>query len=285
MTKKQTKDPYLLDSQEYTEYENKKLKNTGSGVFCPKRNFKQPCKVCDIVQKLFNTGSKSNEDIARQKMAKCNFYLNVVFPEKQNEVKLLEIGKKAGSQIIEGIKQKGWKDIAHPAAGKGRLMQITKSKDGEFNQYTATPDLEKADWDVSKEVLDSRYNLNNIVDILKEGEVEIFKISSIKQDDTLSFRILPPVSNGEDKGYIMAVVWRHWGGVTQAEVEGDADIDLSMPDLDTEKSTLFEPEQEESSEKKGKPDCFGLNSCYEEGHPDCVSCSSYKECAREIMKQ
>ena len=99
------KDPYLIDPQDYVEYENKKLKNQNLGVFCPKRNFKEPCKVCDIVQKLFNTGREEDEEIARQKMAKCNFYLNVVFPEDPAKVQLLEIGKKAGSQIIEGIKQ------------------------------------------------------------------------------------------------------------------------------------------------------------------------------------
>ena len=216
-------------------------------------------------------------------MAKCNFYLNVVFPEDPAKVQLLEIGKKAGSQIIEGIKQKGWKDIAHPGANKGRLMQITKSKDGDYNQYTATPDLEKADWSVPKEAIDARYDLNNVIDVLKSGEVEIFKISSIKQDETLSFRILPPVPSDEGKSYIMAIVWRHWGGVTEDEILGNVDIDLTLPSAKEDSvESMLDFGTEEVKDKK--PDCFGLDSCFEEGHPDCISCSEYKACRREVAK-
>ena len=287
-------DPYMLDpTEDGTKFENQHMKVGSGGVFCPKRNFKSPCAVCDVVQRLFNSGRESDKDIARQKMAKCNFYLNVVFPSEPDKLHLMEIGKKAGNQILEGISKKGWKDIAHPKAGGGREMQASKSKDGAYNTYTITPSLEKADWDIPQSVIDSMYDLRNIIDILKAGEAEIFKISSMAMDETINFRICPRMIYDDGAGNVMSVVWRHWGGVTQAEVEGIDEINLDIPDFNGESETTESKESAmpwKNEDDTGNPveakrsECFGDADCFEEGHADCTSCDDYKDCKRTIKR-
>jgi len=299
-----TKDEYMLDPKEHGKL-GAETKGTSQGVICPKYNVSigKPCAVCDKVRQLWgvfdNTGDERYKKAAKDMSATCAYFLNVVFPNNPDQVVLLEIGKKAGDQIIEGIKLKGWIDIAHPKAGVGREMLVTKSSDGGYNVYSVSPDLQNADWDVPKKALDSRHNLSNIINILTGEGVETFRVSSLKMDESLRFRILPPVTKNGEKGRALAAVWRHWRN-TVAEVNGE--VPVVVYGLDDNEQTseggedLLPWEEEKTPEtsvqdtrseenKSEHPPCFAMDVAYDPENEECKTCDSFKKCGRAVLKK
>jgi len=292
-------DPYLLDPNEMGKL-RKENEGTSLGIICPKRNksIGGICAVCDKVAYLFGTGDAEDKEIALNKMAKVNFYMNIVFPHNPDKSTVLEVGKKVGNQIIKKIEEGKWLDIAHPKADIGREMEISKSKgDMGYNVYTASPVLEKANWDIPDEVLKSLPNLDEIINLLPtlgEEDGSLFKISSIKLDETLTFRICPPAHGARPR--IMNAVWRHWGGVTQDEIEGKVEMNLNLPEPksdDKEKTDTPAPWEsdtpapQETTEPRNvtQPHCFGQEAFFEMDDPECRDkCDFYKSCGRSISK-
>jgi hypothetical protein len=115
-------------------------------------------------------------------------------------------------------------DIAHPKANYGRELKITKSKgDGNYPAYSIDPILEKADWDISDEILNNLPNLDqgNVIDIIMNDTEEILKASSLKTDETLTIRVCPPWKEARERGEkrVLTPLFRHWGGVTKDDIE------------------------------------------------------------------
>ena len=298
---------YDINPSEVNKFQ-KENKSVTEGVLCPKRNRSiegNKCAVCERVQKLFSTGDPRDKEIALDKMAKCTYYVNAVLPENPNELVIVEIPKKAGDAIIEGMKIKGWNDIANPYAGKGRLMVFTKTKGSlGFNQYSADPALKNEDWDVPEEVLS---NIPNIVDD-PIGSVEkaiidgnLFKVSSIKLDESVKIRILPWSSDASIKTPI-GIIFRHWG-VTQDEVDGVVEMDLTTmkekfdKKKENEESGLMEnkldisrpetkkEETSEPSEKSKAPSCFGIADFFDPQDKACYEkCKVFEICKSKVIE-
>ena len=297
-------DPFLLDVEEHSKV---KLENKGggSGVICPKRNasINKPCRVCDTVRKLFNSKMPEKIELSYDKMTKTKNYLVYVTHDNPSEPRILEVGKKAGNDIIDGI-EKGWVDIAHPMAGKGREIQITKKHDGMHNVYQVSPCLDKADWDVPQEALDAIIDLDDIIEYVKNGDPRIDKVSNLNMNQTLTLRILPPWNRESGNRRIITSVWRHWGGVTEEEVEGIIEMDTStasdftnpqpsdsmppfLPDspdildtgpVDTQLGSSSAPPS------SGYKPCFGKSDWFSMEDDECKACSSLSECKSEIKK-
>jgi hypothetical protein len=293
------KDPFMLDPNDVKDVKSG-LKNSSAGVICPKLNkqISTRCAVCDSLQPLWQyPKGHAKREIAVQKKAKVNFYMNVVFPEDPNKSYILEVGKQAGNAIIAGIEKKGWTDIIHPKANMGRELQITKGSADGYNQYSVTPVLNKADWDIPKKVLDNLPNLDNTLEMVKNNELndDNFKrVSDIKMDETLTFRMCPPAQDAVMFRFI-AYVWRHWGGVTQAEVDGEEAVNLNMPDIDensdsdTPQEELWENNKEATEEPPLQPPaedmnqrepCFGKNEFFDATDDDCQECKDFKACKK-----
>jgi len=288
-----------------------------SGIICPKRNksIGGKCKVCDYIQtqiysKKFDKEHKAMK-WARDKKAKLSWFANVVLPENPDKAILLELGDKAGNQIISGIENKGWRDIVHPHAGVGRELLCTKSKESgdPWPTYTISPVLDKADWEIPEEVWKNVLNLRDILDILANedlNEDNYMHVRSLKEGETLKFRLCPPreVNAGEKKCFI-APVFRHWG-VSEDHITGEDSLDWRDSDSDpadgeskTKESekldmSFLEPanekkEVEEKSkpkEKAEKPNCFGDSRFFEEDDADmCMKCAYFKSCAKEVSKK
>ena len=292
MTKK---DPYMIDVEAMNKLKNE-MSMKSSGLICPKRNLSinSTCKVCEYIQSQIYAKQYPKDHPTRKwaakKGAKAAFFLNVVFPENKEKVMILELGSKAGNQIFEGVNKKGWTDIAHPKAGMGREMMVTKGEDGGFNTYSVSPDLNKADWEVKKSVLASRYNLSEIIKMIQNDELtddNHFKVSSIKLGETLKFRILPPWENGAENRNIMSVVWRHWG-VSQDQIDGKEginweDIEITaQPSVDTVSDTPVVTESKPSTTEK-PPRCFGNSTYFDATDPDCFKdCAFFDKCSQKI---
>lgn len=290
-------DPYLLDKNEQRKFQEE-TKGKGSGVLCPKKNLviAKKCNVCDQVAVLFNSGNKEDREIAFLKMAKPNFYLSVVTKANPDQPFLLELGKKAGNAILDGVYQKNWVDITHPMAGKGREMMISRSKGSMgFNEYNPSPMLDKADWQIPESVINNLPNLEkDIIEILREGKIPVKKISDLTKDETstFTFRICPPWDIQSGNRRFMGVVWRHYGGVTQAEVDGTAKIDLSTTgkvEKEVEGGDELAPpwEKETASEpaKVERQKCFGQSAFFDMEDDTCKTCSDFKQCGKAVMKK
>ncbi len=298
------RDPYMLSSEE-AKKQAREQELVSNGIICPKRNLSigGRCYVCDALAKIFQTTTKGSPKwkLAAKKAAKAAYFLNVVFPENPEKVVLLQIGKDAGNVIIHNNEKDKWLDIAHPKAGKGREMEITKTIGGDnYPKYSISPMLEHADWDIPEEVLNNLYNLDeeNLIKIIQEGTVDIYKVSKMKADETMSFRICPPWRNGKlgDKNRrIMTAVFRHWGGVTQEEVDGKEMLDLSVPEeieesglVTSDEPNVIEDKEFSMPELQEKPKtrrrCFGKEDLYDSEDQMCIECPDRKECVSEIKR-
>jgi len=296
------KDPYEIQAKDIEGLEKTAKSSFGGGVFCPKRNpsLEGDCYVCKAVSQLFN-GSESDKEKARRIMAKCTWYANAVFPDNPNKVILLEMGKKAGDDILYGIKKKdGWNSILNPKQNKGRELKITKYRgEGGRNAYSVELALDRADYDIPKETIDNMYNLDNIIELI--GTEEIFRVNSnLRMDESLTFRLLPPWDS--EKKWPLMFVYRHWG-VTEEEVRGEKPIDIlndapvEMGSVDTSKESApwenDSPKEENVKEEVTKPEkkaaktppCFGKPVVFEAESEECLNCPFYKKCAKAVASK
>ena len=296
------KDPYMINQDDGNEIA-KGMKVSVGGKLCPKLNkdilgVEKPCKVCDAIRPLWGypKGSKERE-IANNKKAKVNFYFAICFKDQPNKAFILETGKNAGNDLIDAFKKGSWLDVAHPKAGLGRDLTITKEvKDG-YNNYKLFPVLDKADWSVPDDVLKNIPNLDKIVDWVQDGSLSTmdtyYNVSKMKVGETITFRLLP--SNPEAKVFTkrMAYLWRHWG-VTEAEINGDVPLNMSLSDEAPSAPAPQSAPWEESVAKAGKeaaasPEvtepCFGNPNCFNETDDDCKKCRLFKKCMKVITSK
>ena len=285
------RDPWMLDASESKKIQQEVKGVGGGGIFCPKRNLsiKGTCHACNTVAKLFSSGLPEDREVAIEKMAKATFYMNAVIPSiDPNKSIILEMGKKAGNTILEGINLQGWVDIAHPIEGKGRELRALKHKgDMGFNAYTVSPILEKATWSIKEDILKTLPNLDNIIDILKTGSHEIYKISELEMNQSLIFRLCPPWENGAGNKRVMVVAWRHFGGITQEEVDGLIAVDTSKAAKATDapavaQTTLLDPTTPKPAPSTARTECFGMEAVYEVDSHICTACKDFVACTAAI---
>lgn len=311
MSKKNEVDPFVITDDEIKDAQSA-VSFGSSGKICPKRNksIDKPCKVCDYIQTQIYAMKYGENHPARKwakdKRAKLTWFLNVVLPENPDKAIFLEVGEKAGNQIISGMKEDGWTDIVHPHKGKGRELKISKKKaKGEnWPTYTVNAVLKKADWEVPEEVWKSVPDLRNMIEILETTEMteeNYMHIKSLKNGGSLVFRMLPPaeVEVGEKK-CVIAPVFRHWG-VTDGQISGedslnwdtgkkdasekvDAASDDGDLDLDFQKEeTLKEAPKEEKSNREPPP-CYEQVEFFDKtDEKNCVPCPWFKPCGKSVM--
>jgi len=307
VAKKTVVDPYMIDVKAMNQLKNN-MTMSSSGLICPKRNksIGETCKTCDYIGSQIWAKQYPEKHPARdwayEKGAKASFFMNVVFPDNQEKSMIFEIGSKAGNQIFDGVNTLGWTDITHPKKGMGREMVMTKGKNAKgFNTYTVSPNLQVADWDVKKAVLAGRCNLTNLINMMQNNELNDsnhIKASSMKDGETLRFRILHKWE--DDAGTntdFMAVIWRHWG-VTQDQIDGKEglnwqDVELKVEESEqqeavqsTQDSTpVPEPDKVEKPSKTDEPRCFGNASYYDAEDEDCnKDCPHFEKCTAIINK-
>ena len=297
-------DMYMINPDEVKDIKSG-LKTNSAGVICPKMNKQigEPCNVCEALQPLWKYPKNSPErDLASSKKAKVNFYINVVLPEDPSKSYILELGKNAGNEIIDGIEKKGWNDIVHPKAGMGRELTITKGQNSSgYNTYSVSPVLNKAEYDVPDEVLDNLPNLDNMIDMIKNGELDddnLIRVSDIKMGSIFTFRMCPKSKDAKFFKFI-AWVWRHWGNVTYDEVDGNTPVNLSTvetkdnDDINKASDTPWdndaskqqtdvkeEVKSEPVNEQQKHQPCFGKPEFFDASDEDCQECDDFKLCKK-----
>ncbi len=98
---------------------------------CPKVQG-NPCPLCDLSFKLWNTKEPGNQDIARQIKARKRFYLNVLDRES-TEVKILSLGIKLFTKILDCFFDEDYGDITHLETGHD--FKIIRDNQGQWPNY------------------------------------------------------------------------------------------------------------------------------------------------------
>ncbi len=286
------------------EAEKGKMKSNYIGVFCPQRNkylFKDnKCHACNALKSLWNYSKDSQQyKTAVDKSAKMSFWVCATTKANPNKWMVIELGKNVGNEILDGIAKKGWTDVLFPSAGKGRELGITKGQASGYNKYTATPNLDKCDWEIPQSTIDSAPNMDTIIDMVKGGALvdgeNFMKISSLKNDETFVFRLLPPHKDANIFKLGIAWAYRHFGGVSQDEVDGKTAVDLTVTGVEEEKSTKTTPPWENEPALKpntppvnspvtSKEKCFGMKDFFDANDNQCKGCKDFKACGREVIK-
>jgi len=311
-------DPYAITPEEI-QRQKAQFATRNMGLICPKKNasIKGVCHVCNYIESQIGYDRYPDEHAAtiwrRKHQAKVNWFMNIVEPHNINISKILEIGKNAGNTIQFATEKKGWGGwIANPKAGRGREIEISKFKgEDNYNKYDPTPSLEVANYDIPEEVLNNLPNLDNIISMIKNEELNDdnhIKISSIKEGETLKFRVCPGSKSSSNPLMFMIPVARHWG-VSQEQIDGVAPISWEISEEKSEGEAVWSPTPKtEDSQESTSPQqpttqpakqeepvkqapvenavkrqkCFGLEVMFDPQDDQCKACSDIKECGDKV---
>jgi hypothetical protein len=166
----------------------------------------QSCPVCESNRELWNTGSKSNQDIVRQRKRKLSYYSNIyvvqdkAHPENEGKVFLFKYGKKIFDKISAAMQPEF--DDETPIdpfdfwGGANFKLKITK-KDGYWNydksEFDSPGTLGNFDDDVLESIWKKAYSLEEFV------KPEAFK--SYEQLDTRLKAVLGKKPVKQDESY------------------------------------------------------------------------------------
>jgi hypothetical protein len=166
----------------------------------------QSCPVCESNRELWNTGSKSNQDIVRQRKRKLSYYSNIyvvqdkAHPENEGKVFLFKYGKKIFDKISAAMQPEF--DDETPIdpfdfwGGANFKLKITK-KDGYWNydksEFDSPGTLGNFDDDVLESIWKKAYSLEEFV------KPEAFK--SYEQLDTRLKAVLGKKTVKQDESY------------------------------------------------------------------------------------
>ena len=136
----------------------------------------QSCPVCEANRELWNTGSKANQDIVRQRKRKLSYYSNIyvvsdkAHPENEGQVFLFKYGKKIFDKISAAMKPEF--DDETPIDpfdfwnGANFKVKITK-KDGYWNydksEFDSVSTLGNFEDDVLESIWKKAYSLQEFV--------------------------------------------------------------------------------------------------------------------------
>jgi hypothetical protein len=136
----------------------------------------QSCPVCDANRELWNTGSKANQEIVRQRKRKLSYYSNIyvvsdkAHPENEGKVFLFKYGKKIFDKISAAMKPEF--DDETPIdpfdfwQGANFKVKITK-KDGYWNydksEFDSPGTLGNFDDDALEAIWKKAYSLEEFV--------------------------------------------------------------------------------------------------------------------------
>jgi hypothetical protein len=165
----------------------------------------QSCPVCEANRELWNTGSKANQEIVRQRKRKLSYYSNIyvvndkAHPENEGKVFLFKYGKKIFDKISAAMQPEF--DDETPIdpfdfwQGANFKIKITK-KDGYWNydksEFDSPGTLGNFDDDVLESIWKKAYSLEEFVspDKLKtyeqlEGRLKsVLGKKPVKQDES-----------------------------------------------------------------------------------------------------
>ena len=106
---------------------------TKGGFLCPKRNFGEPCSVCDFGNKLWNEGTEESKKLAKDMFAKQRFFSPVLVRGQEKEgVKVWGYGKQAYQKLLNIVLDPDYGDITDAHEGNDLKILYGKAPGASF---------------------------------------------------------------------------------------------------------------------------------------------------------
>jgi len=104
---------------------------------CPQVTYKKPCPLCDFAKKLFSTKNEADRQIALDVRAKKRYFFNCIVRGEENKgVRILAVGVKLYTKIIEALVNEEIGDITDPKNGYD--LVIKKKQIGGYANYDSS---------------------------------------------------------------------------------------------------------------------------------------------------
>ena len=141
----------------------------------------EKCPLCDLYYALWKTGSKEDEDLARQIKPRARYYLNV-FDRDKEEVKILSIGVILFQKIMETMLDPDYAELFEKAengildTGIGHDFKISMFKEGPWPKYDRSMFRPRGSELGSAKIVDEVMNsLHDIYELVKVEEYDTLK--------------------------------------------------------------------------------------------------------------
>ena len=115
------------------------------GILCPKRNYSEPCAICDFASKLWQEGVSQNDERAKKEakklFARKRYYSPILVRGKEREgVKVWAYGKTAYETILGYVLDPDYGDITDPETGTDIVLNYSiPGTPGSFPKTTLKP--------------------------------------------------------------------------------------------------------------------------------------------------
>ena len=100
------------------------------GILCPKRNYNEPCSICDLASSLWRDGVENNSDESKREAKKMfarkrYFSPILVRGEESKGVRIWSYGKTAYESLLGYVLDPDYGDITHPETGTDLVLNYS----------------------------------------------------------------------------------------------------------------------------------------------------------------
>ena len=141
----------------------------------------EKCPLCDLYYGLWKTGSKEDEDLARQIKPRARYYLNA-YDRENEEVKIFSIGVILFQKIVETMMDPDYADLFEESENCildteiGHDFKLHMKKEGQWPKYDQSMFRPKATSLGSKkmisEVMESLHDIHSLVKLEEYDDVK-----------------------------------------------------------------------------------------------------------------
>ena len=201
----------------------------------------QNCPVCEANRELWNTGSKDNQNIVRDRKRKLSYYSNIYVvkdpanPQNEGCVFLYKFGKKIFDKIMASMQPEF--DDEEPInpfdfwKGANFKLKLVK-KDGYWNYDKSEFAPSSALLEDDDELETIYKSLNNLNDFIAPGEFKSYEDLKKRLDYTLGLKGTPkfqdPETIGEDEEVEVSRSVKESGSVRPSASSDDEDEDDAL---------------------------------------------------------
>lgn len=167
-----------------------------SFVICP-TTYDKPCKLCSMCYEILKDRSLRGTPLAEKALSinqKHKYYSNIIFPAvNPSQVVVFEYGdkifRKLSGFLMDPTGQAELKVFTDPIKGRNLFIKKLFGKSKERTDYDVEPSMAASSLP-DPSVLNSLYPLDQIIQLMKTGEVKVISQAKLESERT-EIRVLP----------------------------------------------------------------------------------------------
>jgi hypothetical protein len=122
-----------------TVYMHYNVGNEG-GFTCPKKNYNEPCAVCEFASELWKEGTEESKEMAKQMFVRDRHFSPVLVRGEETEgVRWWSYGKEVYEYMINLCLNPDYGDITDLDSGTDITISVTQPKDAKYPKTSCTP--------------------------------------------------------------------------------------------------------------------------------------------------